>query len=62
MSIKERICLNNKILRTLVDAHADIPNMHRASLYHNMLRGFFNVHFGAFSMEKLALKCTSEFQ
>ena len=33
-----------------------IPNMHRATFYHIMLC-IFHVHFGAFRMVKLALKC-----
>ena len=39
MPIQEQTFAINKIIRTFVDTHADIRNMHRATFY----------HFGAFS-------------
>ena len=57
MSIKTKnICLIKKILRGVVDTHAHIPNMHRATLYHMLC--ILKVHFGTFSMVNLALKFT----
>ena len=55
--LKIYICLNKKIPRTFVDAHTHIPNMHRAIFVHMCI---FDVHFGAFGMIKLALKCKKE--
>ena len=34
MSIQEQTFAINKIIRTFVDTHADIRNMHRATFYH----------------------------
>ena len=53
----KNICLIKKILNEFVDTHADIPNMHRATFYQMCI---FEVHFGAFSMVNLALKCTKK--
>ena len=49
------ICFNKNIIHAFVEMHAHIPNMHRATFYHMCI---FYVHFGAFSMVNLALKCT----
>ena len=54
----KNICLIKKILRGFVVTHAHIPNMHRATFYHMLC--IFKVHFGAFSMVNLALKCTKK--
>ena len=54
----KNICLIKKILRGVVDTHAHIPNMHRATLYHMLC--ILKVHFGAFSMVNLALKFTKK--
>ena len=52
------ICLIKKILRGVVDTHAHIPNMHRATLYHMLC--ILKLHFGAFSMVNLAFKFTKK--
>ena len=52
------IYLNKKIIRAFVDMHAHIPNMHHATFDHMLC--IFYVHFGAFSMVNLGLKCTKQ--
>ena len=47
-----------QILRGIVDTHAHIPNMHRATLY--LMLCILKVHFGAFSMVNLAFKFTKK--
>ena len=48
------ICLIKEILRGVVDTHAHIPNMYRATLYHMLC--ILKVHFGVFGMVNLAFK------
>ena len=58
MSIKQKLFIGRKNLRAFVDAHAHIPNKHRATFFRMLC--IFYVHFGAFSMVNLALKCTKK--
>ena len=52
------ICVIKKILGGVLDTHAHIPNMYRATLYRMLC--ILKVHFGAFSMVNLALKFTKK--
>ena len=54
----KNVCLIKKILRGVVDTHAHIPNMHRATLYHMLC--ILKVNFVAFSMVHLAFKFTKK--
>ena len=45
----KNIYLIKKILRGVIDTHVLIPNMHRATFYHNFMLCILKVHFGAFS-------------
>ena len=54
----KHICVIKKIQRRVVDTHAHIQNMHRATLHHMLC--ILKVHFGAFNMVNLALKFTKK--